>query len=50
MFSLKDGVVPGQVFPRRLSASATLTSVELNLSRVIMVSVFLFMLYDVHRY
>ena len=49
MFSLKEGVVPGQVFPR-LTADAAVTSVELNLSRVIMMSVFLYMLYDVYRY
>lgn len=49
MFSLRDGVVPGQVFPK-ISPSAALVSVERNLSRVIMMSVFLYMLYDVYRY
>ena len=49
MFSLRDGVVPGQVFPQR-AADATLSSLELTLSRVIMVSVFMYMVSDVCRY
>lgn len=48
-FSLRDGVVPGELIPL-VKAGSWLTQIELNVSRVAMLSVFLYMLYDVSRY
>lgn len=49
MFSLRDDAVPGEVIPR-VKAEPWLTGVELNVSRVAMIAVFLYILYDVSRY
>lgn len=48
-FSLRDGVVPGELIPR-VTAEPWLARFELNLSRVAMMTVILYMLYDVSRY
>ena len=48
-FSLRDGVVPGELIPR-VKAEPWLARLELNVSRVAMMTVFLYMLYDVSRY
>ena len=48
-FSLRDGVVPGELIPR-VKAEPWLARFELNVSRVAMMTVILYMLYDVSRY
>lgn len=48
-FSLRDGVVPGELIPR-VKAEPWLARFELNVSRVAMMPVILYMLYDVSRY
>lgn len=49
LFSLRDGVVPGELIPR-VSVEPWLKTIELNVSRVAMLLVIFFMLYDVSRY
>lgn len=49
MFSLRDDAVPGELIPR-VTAESWLTSLELNVTRIAMLVVFLYMLYDVSRY
>lgn len=49
MFSLRDDAVPGELIPR-VTAEPWLSRMELNVSRVAMITVLLYMLYDVSRY
>ena len=49
MFSLRQDVVPGELIPR-VSSEPWLANIELNVSRVAMITVFLYMLYDVSCY
>lgn len=49
MFSLRDDAVPGELIPR-VTAEPWLSRIELNVSRVAMITVLLYMLYDVSRY
>lgn len=48
MFSLRDDAVPGKLIPM-VKAETWLTKTELNVTRVAMLVVFLYMLYDVSR-
>lgn len=49
MFSLREDAVPGELIPR-VTAEPWLRAAELNVSRVGMLAVLLFMLYDVSQY
>ena len=49
MFSLRDDVVPGELIPR-VTVEPWLTRIELNVTRVAMLFVFSYMLYDVSLY